>query len=129
MGNCFGKTSNSETEAFARPGRRLDETPSPTHSTPSKRSTPAYKISSQGQPLGGSSASSDVMEARRAAARAAEVRPRRPLCLDACGIYTLLILVVRIGASRGCEQTKGEARAGAGQSEAADKDDDSRGGE
>ena len=41
-------------------------------------------------------------------------------------IYTLLMLAVCIGASRGREQTKGEARTGVGQSKAADKDDNSR---
>ena len=67
MGNLCGKPSK-ESDPFSQPGRTVGSTP-PSQSAP-RAGVP--KITGQGQTLGGSSAG-DRDEARRAAARAAEV--------------------------------------------------------
>ncbi len=67
MGNLCGKPSK-ESDPFSQPGRTVGSTP-PSQSAP-RAGVP--RITGQGQTLGGSSAG-DRDEARKAAARAAEV--------------------------------------------------------
>ena len=67
MGNICGKESKTS-DPFSQPGRTVGSTPTP--QTAPRAAVP--KISSQGQTLGGKSGN-EPDDARRAAARAAEV--------------------------------------------------------
>ncbi|MCJ1403288.1 hypothetical protein MMC11_006511 [Xylographa trunciseda] len=70
MGNCFGKAS-SNPDNFATPGRVVGNAPP----QPAPR-VAVPKISGQGRSLGGGQAS-DTIDARAAAAKAAEERAAR----------------------------------------------------
>ncbi|MCJ1486731.1 hypothetical protein MMC06_006909 [Schaereria dolodes] len=73
MGNLCGKESK-DSDPFAQPGRTVG--PAPSIQSNARAPIPP-KISSQGRPLGGPSASTEISDARRAAAKAAEERAAR----------------------------------------------------
>ena len=117
MGNLCGKPSK-ENDPFSQPGRALGSAPPP-QSHP-RASVP--KIGNQGQKLGGSS-SGEVSDARRAAAKAAEVFTPRAHCWcpgeGSCWICADWDQIIGTSESK---SAKGQARQGFGKREGTNED-------
>lgn len=111
MGNICGKESKSS-DPFSQPGRTIGSAP-PSQSAP-RASVP--KISGQGQTLGGSGSGGDRDDARRAAARAAEVS------FLSSKVYIGSLCVT--GTKCENQPAEGEAGKGSGTAEEADEDRD-----